>query len=77
MIRAGTQSGEVIRLQGRGMPSLGGGARGDQLVSIFVEVPTRLSDEQRELLEQFARVSGDDVSPRQRGFLDKLRDLFD
>jgi molecular chaperone DnaJ len=77
VIRAGTQSGEVIRLQGRGMPRLGGGARGDQLVAIFVEVPTRLSDEQRELLEQFARVSGDHVSPRQRGFLDKLRDLFD
>ena len=76
-IAAGTQSGDVIRLPGKGMPRLGGGSRGDQLVHIYVEVPTRLTDEQRELLEQFARVSGDDVMPRRRGFLDKLRDLFD
>ncbi|MFQ5515104.1 MAG: molecular chaperone DnaJ [Myxococcota bacterium] len=76
-IPAGTQSGEVIRLPGQGLPRLNGGGRGDQLVQIFVEVPTRLSERQRELLEEFARVSGDDVSPRRRGFLDKLRELFD
>jgi molecular chaperone DnaJ len=76
-IPPGTQSGEVIRLRGQGMPNLGSGARGDQLVQIFVEVPTRLSEKQRALLEEFARVSGDEVNPRRRGFLDKLRELFD
>lgn len=76
-IHAGTQSGDVVRLRGEGIPRLGGGPSGDQLVRVFVEVPTRLSAEQRELLEKFAEVSGDDVAPRQRGFLEKLRDLFD
>jgi molecular chaperone DnaJ len=36
-----------------------------------------LNDEQRKLLEEFARISGDEVSPRHRGFMDKLRDLFE
>jgi molecular chaperone DnaJ len=76
-IEPGTQSGEVIRLRGQGLPRLGGGPRGDQLVQIFVEVPSRLSDKQRELLEEFARVSGDDVNPRRRSFLEKLREIFD
>jgi molecular chaperone DnaJ len=76
-ISPGTQSGEVICLRGRGLPRLGGGPRGDQLVQIFVEVPTRISDKQRELLEEFARVSGDEVNPRRRSFLNKLRELFD
>jgi molecular chaperone DnaJ len=76
-IRPGTQSGESVRLRGKGLPRLGGGPRGDQFVEIFVEVPTRLSEEQRRLLERFAELSGDEVNPRQRGFLEKLRELFD
>ena len=76
-IKPGTQSGEVIRLGGQGLPALGGRGRGDQLVEIFVEVPTTLSQKQREVLEEFARVSGDDVNPRRTGFLEKLRELFD
>jgi molecular chaperone DnaJ len=76
-IPPGTQSGEVIRLRGKGLPQLGGGPRGDQFVRVFVEVPTRLSERQRELLEEFAREAGDEVAPRQRGFLEKLRDLFE
>jgi molecular chaperone DnaJ len=54
-----------------------GGARGDQLVRLFVEVPTRLTARQRELLEQFATESGTDVSPVTKGFLEKLRELFE
>ncbi len=76
-IRAGTQTNELIRLRGMGLPRIGGGPRGDQLVRIFVEVPTRLNDEQRELLERFAELAGDEVSPRRRSFLDKLRDVFE
>ena len=76
-IQPGTQSGDVVRLRGDGLPRLGGGPRGDQIVRIFVEVPTRLTSEQRELLERFAELSGDEVTPRRRGFLDKLRDLLD
>ncbi len=76
-IAPGSQSGQVLRLRGMGLPQLGGGSRGDLLVELFVEVPTRLTDRQRELLEEFAQEAGDDVSPRRHGFLEKLRDLFD
>ena len=76
-IPEGTQPGKVLRLRGKGLPSLGGRGRGDQLVHIFVEVPTRLTDRQRELLEQFAEETDTEVSPVTKGFLDKLRDLFD
>lgn len=76
-IPEGTQSGKIFSLRGRGLPSLGSSTRGDQLVRIFVEVPTKLTGRQRELLEQFAEESGTDVSPVTRGFLEKLKDLFD
>lgn len=76
-ITEGTQSGTVLRLRGKGLPALRSSSRGDQLVRIFVEVPTRITARQRELLEQFAAESGHDVSPQHKSFLDKLRDLFD
>jgi len=76
-VAPGTQSGEVVRLRGDGLPRLSGGGRGDQLVQFFVEVPTKLTAEQRSLMEKFAEASGDDVSPRRRTFLDKLKELFD
>jgi molecular chaperone DnaJ len=76
-ITEGTQSNKVMRLRGKGMPDLRSGERGDQYVKIFVEVPTRLSEEQRRVLERFAELSGEEVSPVTKGFLEKLRDLFD
>jgi molecular chaperone DnaJ len=80
----GTQSGRILRLRGKGLPPLqprmDPGSlermRGDIFVRIFVEVPTHLSDRQRELLEEFAEESGTEVSPVIKGFMDKLRDLF-
>ena len=74
---AGSQSGKVMRLRGKGVPTLRSSSRGDQLLHIFVETPTRLTKPQRELLEQFAEESDMKVSPAHKGFLDKLRDLFD
>jgi molecular chaperone DnaJ len=56
---------------------VGSPVRGDQFVRIFVEIPTKLTDSQRELLERFALESGSEVSPATRGFLEKIRDLFD
>ena len=67
----------MIRRRGRGFPSVGSPVRGDQFVRIFVEIPTKLTDSQRELLERFALESGSEVSPATRGFLEKIRDLFD
>jgi molecular chaperone DnaJ len=75
-IPEGTQSGKNFRLQGKGLPSLSSRSRGDQIVQIFVEVPTKLTERQRELLEEFARDSGTEVSPVTKGFLDKLRDFL-
>jgi molecular chaperone DnaJ len=60
----------------QGTALLGSRARGDQIVQIFVEVPSKLTERQRELLEHFARESGTEVSPVTKGFLDKLRDFL-
>jgi molecular chaperone DnaJ len=72
----GAQSGTVLRLRGKGLPTLRSPARGDQLLHLFVETPTRLTKPQRDLLEQFADASDMKVSPAHKGFLAKLRDLF-
>jgi molecular chaperone DnaJ len=57
-VPAGTQSGKVFKLSGRGVPVLGRSSRGDHLVTVVVETPTKLSAKQRELLEQFAADGG-------------------
>ena len=76
-IPAGTQSGKVLRMRGKGVPTLRSSGRGEQLVHVYVEVPTRLNARQRELLEQLAEESGGLAAPASRGFLDKLRDIFE
>ena len=55
-VPAGTQSGSVFRLRGKGIVDLHGGGRGDQLVRIVVETPTDLGERQKELLEEFAQL---------------------
>jgi molecular chaperone DnaJ len=72
-----TQSGKIFRLKGKGFTDLHGYGRGDQLVRIVVETPRRLSARQRELLEEFAKASGEDVNhPMSKGFVDKLKEMF-
>ena len=75
-IPAGTQSGTTFRLKGRGMPHLRGGAHGDQLIRVQVEVPTQLSAEQKKMLEEFSRVSGDTDEPMSKGFFEKAKKFF-
>jgi len=75
-VPAGTQSGAVFRLRGKGLPDPAGHGRGDQLVRILVETPRRLTPRQRELLEEFAQISGDGVSPASKGFFDKVKEMF-
>lgn len=74
-IPEGTQTGTVMRLRGRGMPKLRGSGRGDQHVTIVVETPTRLSDQEKELLRQLARLRGEEVAG-DRGFFRKMKDAF-
>lgn len=76
-IAEGTQSGKVMRLRGKGLPTLRTTTRGDQLLHIFVETPTRMTKPQRELLERFAGESDAKVSPAHKSFLEKIRDLFE
>jgi molecular chaperone DnaJ len=75
-IPAGTQSGTTFRLRDKGMPNLRGGRQGDQLVRVHVEVPGSLTSEQRKLLEEFARVSGDANEPTSRSFFAKAKKYF-
>ena len=76
-IPRGTQSGETLRIRGRGMPDIGGRARGDELVEVSVETPKHLTARQEELvLREFADIEHEQVSPRRRSFFDKLRDYF-
>jgi molecular chaperone DnaJ len=75
-IPRGTQSGETLRIRGRGMPDIGGRTRGDELVEVSVETPRHLTARQEELLREFAEIEHLQVSPRRRSFFDKLRDYF-
>lgn len=76
-IPAGTQSGKVFRLRGKGIPVLGGYGKGDQLVKVVVEVPEKISKKQRQLITELAAEMGEEVHPQQRSFLEKLKSLFD
>lgn len=55
----GTENGQVFRLKGNGIPYLGSYGKGDQLVKINIQVPKKLSSRQKELLKEFARLSGE------------------
>jgi len=73
-LHAGTQSGSQYRLRGRGMPSVRGGAKGDELVTVHVVVPTKLSKREREILEEYAQAGGDQIE--EKSFFDKVKDAF-
>jgi len=73
---AGTQSGTTFRLREKGMPSLRGGRQGDQLVRVHVEVPTSLTAEQKKILEEFGRISGDANEPTSKTFFEKAKKFF-
>ena len=75
-ITPGTQSGSTFRLRGSGMPALQSSSKGDLLVRVEVEVPTRLNVEQRAALEHFSQLCGEENTPLHRGFAERLKDLF-
>jgi molecular chaperone DnaJ len=73
-IPAGTQTGTVFRVKGKGMPVLGGRGRGDLFVAVAVVTPTTLTREQRKLLEQLAEIETHELEDK--GLMDKVRDIF-
>ena len=75
-IPAGTQSGIVFRVRGKGLPDVHDGGHGDLLVRVVVETPTNLTSSQRRLLEECAKQTGDEAYPTRRAFLAKVRDLL-
>ena len=69
MIPAGTQTGRVFKLRGRGVPHVDGRSRGDLLARVRVETPTRLSRAEEDLLRQLAEERGRGGRPRRLGLL--------
>ena len=77
-IPEGTQTGTVFRLRGKGIPFVHSKTRGDQLVTVVVETPTKLSREQKELLRRFGESTRDaGVQPKNARFFEKLKQYFD
>jgi len=75
-IPAGTQSASSFRLKGHGMPILQSTAKGDLHVRVEVEVPTKLNGEQREALEHFSQLCGEENTPLHRSFMERLKDVI-
>lgn len=76
-IPAGIQSGKQLRQRGAGMPVLQARGRGDMVIQIDVETPTKLTARQRELLSEFRETETGDECPQSRGFFDKVKDIWD
>ncbi|MEW6162028.1 MAG: molecular chaperone DnaJ [Nitrospirota bacterium] len=72
-IPPGTPSGRIFHIKGKGLPKVGSHVRGDQIVRVYVDVPRKLTPRQRELLEEFSRINGDEIA---KSFKEKLKDLF-
>lgn len=74
-VPAGTQSGVKMRLKGKGIQKLGGYGIGDQIVTVQVETPTKLSSDQKEMFKRLADFD-QSSNPMSKGFFDKVKDLF-
>ncbi|MBX7137721.1 MAG: molecular chaperone DnaJ [Oligoflexia bacterium] len=75
-IPSGTQTGKVFRLKNRGIQHIGSSRRGDQHVRIYVRVPKKVSEKQRTLLEKLKEFEKEDIKHEDRGFFDKVKDIF-
>lgn len=75
-IPKGTQNNEVVPIRGEGFPNLHGYGKGNLLVQVIVEVPTKMTPRQEELLREFAELEKKNVSPRQKKFFEKMKNFF-
>lgn len=75
-IPPGTQPGKIFRLKEKGVPILNRPERGNQLVTVNVQIPTNLNKEQEELLEALGKTMGTEIKIQERSFFNKLKDAF-
>ncbi|HKK17782.1 MAG TPA: molecular chaperone DnaJ [Opitutales bacterium] len=75
-IPPGTQGGTTFRLREQGIPALRGGRKGDLLVRVQVEVPTKLNADQKAKLEEYAEACGDPANPVSESFVEKAKKIF-
>ncbi len=75
-IPAGTQNAAKFRLKGKGMLRMQSKHRGDLYIHAMVETPVKLTDKQKELIEEFASLETTGSSPESEGFFDKIKNLF-
>jgi molecular chaperone DnaJ len=75
-IPKGTQYGKMFRMGGHGLPSLRSSERGDLIVQVKVEVPTKLAPEQERLLREYAKSENESVMPENQSFWKKIKDAF-
>lgn len=73
----GSQTGRTVRLKGKGMPSLRSRDRGDLVVELFVETPTKLSARQKELMREFAEICGEQQHPKSANFIGKAKQFWE
>ena len=76
-VPAGTQGGTTFRLRDRGMSALNGRGKGDLHVEVQVEVPTKLTSDQKEKLAAFTESIGEKNSPMQESFFEKAKRFFE
>lgn len=75
-IAEGAQTGTIYRIKGEGFPNVHGQVRGDLLIKVFVETPSKLSEKQKQLLKEFAALEDPSNTPGKSGFLNKFKGLF-
>lgn len=76
-VKPGTQHGDTIKLRDKGIPYVRGYGRGDHIVTFGVVIPRKLSEEERDLLEQFAALRGEEISvPGDEGFINRVKRAF-
>ena len=75
-LKRGTQSGDEVRIAGKGMPHLRGGRSGDLIVHVKLATPRRLTKRQEELFHELEEIDGTEIPPEHKSFLDRIRDFF-
>jgi len=75
-VPAGTQSGQIFKLRSKGIVNVNGRERGDLLARLIVEVPSRLNAEQRQKLEEFSNLCGEENTPMRKSFFERAKEFF-